>query len=72
MFVFYSWSFLCLFRWRAASLVGLIRREFGAPHYVMIVGLGDTAMRMAELLERSEPYGIRLAGFISREPGLCR
>jgi exopolysaccharide biosynthesis polyprenyl glycosylphosphotransferase len=68
MFVFYSWSFLCLFRWRAASLVGLIRREFGAPHYVMIVGLGDTAMRMAELLERSEPYGIRLAGFISENP----
>lgn len=68
LFAFYSWFLLCLFRWRAASLVGLIRREFGAPHYVMIVGLGDTAMRMAELLERSEPYGIRLAGFISENP----
>ncbi|HYP07205.1 MAG TPA: sugar transferase [Bryobacteraceae bacterium] len=65
LFGFYSWFFLCLFRWRASTLVGLIRREFGAPHYVMVVGLGDSAMRIAQLLERSEPYGIRLAGFIA-------
>jgi exopolysaccharide biosynthesis polyprenyl glycosylphosphotransferase len=65
LFALYSWLFLCLFRWRASSLVGLIRREFGAPHYVMVVGLGDSAVRIAELLERSEPYGIRLAGFIA-------
>ena len=65
LFAGYSWLFLCLFRWRASSLVGLIRREFGAPHYVMVVGLGDSAVRIAELLERSEPYGIRLAGFIA-------
>jgi exopolysaccharide biosynthesis polyprenyl glycosylphosphotransferase len=71
LFAFFSWSFLCLFRWRAASLVGLIRREFGAPHYVMIAGLGDTAMRMAELLERSEPYGIRLAGFFADDPAVA-
>jgi exopolysaccharide biosynthesis polyprenyl glycosylphosphotransferase len=65
LFGTYSWILLCLFRWRASSLVGLIRREFGAPHYVMVVGLGDSATRIGELLERSEPYGIRLAGFIA-------
>jgi exopolysaccharide biosynthesis polyprenyl glycosylphosphotransferase len=31
----------------------------------MVVGLGDSATRIGELLERSEPYGIRLAGFIA-------
>ena len=68
LFAFNSWLFLCLFRWRASSLVGVIRREFGAPHYVMVVGLGDGAVRIAQLLERSEPYGIRLAGFIADDP----
>lgn len=68
LFAFYSWIFLCLFRLRADSLVGLIRREFGAAHYVMVVGLGDNAMRMAQLLERSEFYGIRLAGFFADDP----
>ena len=65
LFAFYSWFFLCLFRWRAGSLVGLIRREFGAAHYVMVVGLGDSAMRIARLLEQSEPYGVRLAGLFA-------
>lgn len=67
-FALYSCFFLCLFRWHSGSLVGLIRREFGAAHYVMVVGLGDSALRIAELLERSEPYGIRLAGFFSDDP----
>lgn len=68
LFALYSWILLCLFRWRAASVVGLIRREFGAPHYVMVVGLGASALRVAELLERSEPYGVRLAGFFADDP----
>jgi exopolysaccharide biosynthesis polyprenyl glycosylphosphotransferase len=67
LFAFYSWFLLCLFRWRAGSLVGLIRREFGAAHYVMVVGLGNSAQRIARLLEQSEPYGVRLAGFFADE-----
>lgn len=63
LFAFYSWAFLCLFRWRSGSVIGLVRREFGAAHYVMVVGLGPGAIRIAELLERSERYGVRLAGF---------
>jgi exopolysaccharide biosynthesis polyprenyl glycosylphosphotransferase len=61
----YSWILLCLFRLRAGRLVGVIRREFGAPHYVMVVGTTDQARRIGELLEKSEPYGVRLAGFFT-------
>ena len=64
----YSWLFLCIFRWKAGSIVGLIRREFGAPHFVMVVGTGERARRIGELLEQSEPYGIRLLGFFADQP----
>ena len=60
----FSWIFLCLFRLTAGSLVGVVRREFGALHYVMIVGLTDRALRLGEELERSAQYGIRLLGFL--------
>ena len=60
---------LLLFRLMAGRLVGVIRREFAAPHYVMVVGTGDRAMRMARALERSEEYGIRLRGFLAEAPG---
>jgi hypothetical protein len=36
----FSWIFLCLFRLTAGSLIGVVRREFGGPHFIMIVGLG--------------------------------
>lgn len=61
----YSWIFLCLFRLTAGNLVGVVRREFGAPHFVMIVGTGDRARRLGLELERSEHYGVRLLGFFS-------
>ncbi|MEJ7607198.1 MAG: sugar transferase, partial [Bryobacteraceae bacterium] len=53
LFASYSWMGLCLFRLRAGAVVGLIRREFAGPHFVMIVGVGPSALRIAELLERS-------------------
>ena len=31
----------------AGRLVGVIRREFAAPHYVMVVGTGERAVRLA-------------------------
>lgn len=61
----YSWVLLCLFRLTAGSLVGVVRREFGGPHYVMIVGLSERARRLGEELERSAQYGIRLLGFFA-------
>ena len=63
-FAGYSWIFLCLFRWRAASVVGLIRREFGQSQNVMVVGTGEAAVRLAQLLEKSSAYGVQLMGFV--------
>ena len=54
MFAVFNWTGLCVFRWNSGSLVGMIRREFGVPHYVMVVGTGDGARRIGDLLEKSE------------------
>jgi exopolysaccharide biosynthesis polyprenyl glycosylphosphotransferase len=64
----YSWVFLCLFRLTAGSLVGMARREFGGPHFVMVVGLGERARRLGTELERSAQYGIKLLGFLAESP----
>jgi len=64
LFAAYCWVLLLLFRLTAGRLVGVVRREFGAMHYVMLVGLGDRAQRLGEALERSARFGIRIRGFI--------
>ena len=64
----YSWIFLLVFRLTAGRLVGMVRREFGALHYVMLVGMGDRAQRLGQALERSAQHGIRLKGFIADVP----
>ncbi len=66
-FLIYAWTLLCLFRWKAGSLVGVIRREFGAPHHVMVVGTGDRARALGEELEQSSSFGIRLIGFLTED-----
>ena len=68
LFVGYSWVFLCLFRLAAGGLVGVIRRELSAPHYVMVAGTGPSARRLGEALEDAARYGVRLAGFLADEP----
>jgi exopolysaccharide biosynthesis polyprenyl glycosylphosphotransferase len=68
LFAVYSWVFLLVFRLTAGRLVGLVRREFGALHYVMLVGAGDRAQRLGQALERSAQYGIRIRGFITDTP----
>ena len=67
LFSAYAWVLLLLFRLTAGRLVGMIRREFAAPHYVMVVGTGERAIRMAEALEQSAEYGVRLRGFLSEQ-----
>jgi exopolysaccharide biosynthesis polyprenyl glycosylphosphotransferase len=68
LFGAYSWIFLLVFRLTAGRLVGVVRREFGATHHVMLVGLGERARRLGEALERSERYGIRIRGFLADAP----
>lgn len=65
LFAVYSWLLLCLFRLNAGRIVGAIRKEFTAPYYVMVVGEGERARRIGELLEASEEYGLRLSGFFT-------
>jgi exopolysaccharide biosynthesis polyprenyl glycosylphosphotransferase len=65
LFTFYTWTILVLFRLTAGRLVGLVRREFGQPHFVMVVGTGVRAVRIAEALEQSSEYKVKLRGFLS-------
>ncbi len=65
LFAAYTWVLLLLFRLTAGRVVGVVRREFAAPHYVMVVGTGERAIRMARGLEQSSEYGVRLRGFLS-------
>src|SRR5689334_17134603 len=64
LFAMYAWVVLFVFRLTAGRLVGVIRREFGAVHFVVVVGVGERAQRLGEALERSSGYGIRLTGFL--------
>ena len=70
-FAVYNWVLLLLFRLTAGRVIGVIRREFAPPHYVMVVGTGERARRLARSLERSVDYGIRLRGFLSEQPRLA-
>jgi exopolysaccharide biosynthesis polyprenyl glycosylphosphotransferase len=67
LFFFTCFAFLLILIFRMASrrLVGLIRREFGALRYVMVVGLGDRARHLALNLEAAADQGVRLKGFFS-------
>jgi exopolysaccharide biosynthesis polyprenyl glycosylphosphotransferase len=67
LFGAFSWAFLCVFRLGTASLAGAFRREFGARHYVMVAGTGQSARRLGEALEQSHGYGIRLLGFLAED-----
>lgn len=62
-FAVFAWMLICLFRLNASRAVGIVRREFGAPRYVMIVGVGDAARRIGRQLEEAWAYGVRLTGF---------
>jgi exopolysaccharide biosynthesis polyprenyl glycosylphosphotransferase len=68
LFGVYSLILLLLFRLSSGKLVRLIRSEFGAAHYVLVVGVGERARRLGEALEASARYGIRLTGFLAETP----
>jgi exopolysaccharide biosynthesis polyprenyl glycosylphosphotransferase len=70
LFTVYAWVILLLFRLTAGRLVGVIRREFATPHYVMVVGTGERAMRLAHALQQSVEYDIQVRGFLSDQPGV--
>lgn len=63
----YSLILLCLFRLNAGRLLGMVRRGFMAPHFVMIAGVGEAAARIAQQVEDAAGYGVRLSGFLADE-----
>jgi exopolysaccharide biosynthesis polyprenyl glycosylphosphotransferase len=65
VFTLWAWVLLCLFRLNATRAVGLIRREFGGAHYVMVVGVGEAGRRLGGELENAAAYGVRLTGFFT-------
>ncbi len=69
LFAIFTWLLLSLFRLNAGRLLGAMRRGFGVPHFVMVVGLGEPARRMGRQLEDAAGYGIRLTGFLADAPG---
>ena len=68
LFGAYSLFLLVAFRLSSGRLVGLVRSQFGAEHYVLVVGLGERAIRLGQSLEASARYGIRLVGFLAETP----
>ncbi|HLJ51441.1 MAG TPA: sugar transferase [Bryobacteraceae bacterium] len=68
LFAVYSWIFLCLFRIQAGRVIGVVRRKFGTLHYLMVVGTGESAIKLGRSLEQSAVYGVRLVGFLAPEP----
>lgn len=69
LFAAYAWMLLCLFRINGGRIVGAVRRQLGTLHFVMVVGSGETARRMGEVLEQSADYGVRLIDFLDEQPG---
>jgi exopolysaccharide biosynthesis polyprenyl glycosylphosphotransferase len=60
-----AWALLLVSRFTTGRMMRLIRRGFISPHYVMVVGTGERAMRIARALEGFAEYGVHLRGFIS-------
>lgn len=61
---------LLAFRSNAGPLLRWFRQRFGAQHYVMIAGTGESAQRMARLVEDADSFGMRLLGFLEERPSM--
>jgi exopolysaccharide biosynthesis polyprenyl glycosylphosphotransferase len=72
LFATLAWVLLLLFRLTAGRVVGVFRRGFAAPHYVMVVGTSDRARRLAKELEQSLEYGVQLRGFLCERADAVR
>ena len=62
-----AWALICLFRLNAGWILGIVRREFGAPNHIMVVGLGEPALRIGREIEDAAAYGVRLSGFLAEK-----
>jgi exopolysaccharide biosynthesis polyprenyl glycosylphosphotransferase len=72
LFAALAWVLLLVFRLTAGRVIGIYRRGFAAPHYMMVAGTNDRALRLAGDLERSVEYGVRLRGFLNERADAVR
>jgi exopolysaccharide biosynthesis polyprenyl glycosylphosphotransferase len=70
LFALWSWFLLSLFRLNAGRVLRALLREFGSAHYVMVVGLGDAALKLGRQIEDARGYGVQLSGFLA-DDGAC-
>lgn len=68
LFAIFSWVLLSLSRMCASRVARVVQQEFGATHYVMVVGVGERAMRLGLALEQVVQYGVKLLGFLAETP----
>ncbi len=64
IFVLLECLFFIGFRMGARNFVQVVRREFGVLRYVLIVGVGERAQRLARHLEQYYDQGLRILGFM--------
>ncbi|MEP6716580.1 MAG: sugar transferase, partial [Terriglobia bacterium] len=65
IFIVSSWLFLVAFRIAVRNMIPLVSREFGAERHIVIVGLGERAMRLKRSLEEYREQGVRILGFLA-------
>jgi exopolysaccharide biosynthesis polyprenyl glycosylphosphotransferase len=70
LFAVYSGVGLLIFRWNAAPFLRWYRQRFTRERYLWIVGTGDSARRVAGLVEDAATYGLRLSGFLDVNPAV--
>ena len=67
LYLFLTWLLLTGFRLAVRNTIPAVRRQFGVLRYVLIVGVGDRARRLAGNLEGYYDYGLRIIGFMAGE-----
>jgi exopolysaccharide biosynthesis polyprenyl glycosylphosphotransferase len=65
VFIALSWLGLVIFRVGVRNLTPALRRSFTIERFVLIVGLGPRARRLASTLEEHYADGIRIRGFLA-------
>ena len=68
LFFAYSFVLLSLCRWKMGAAAGWIRRQFGGPLHVLVVGAGERALALGRALEESAGRGIALTSFLADTP----
>ncbi len=65
VYISLTWLSFTSFRLVARNMIPVIRRQFGILRYVLIVGVGDRARRLASNLEGYHDQGLRILGFMA-------